>query len=287
MQNAYLRLIRFDKPIGTLLLLWPTLWALWFAYLGLPPITVLLTFCAGVFLTRSAGCAINDSADADFDGKVKRTSTRPLVTREISKKQALLLAMALSLFAFVLAVRFLKFKTIVWAFPALFLFATYPFFKRFFLLPQAYLAIAYSFGILMAFIEAQSKLPLSAYLVFSANFFWVIAYDTIYALVDIDDDLKIGIKTSAITFGDKVISVIMSCYAIFMGLLLAIGLYKHMGWIYFLTLGGECCLIYRIYHKIKTKDRENCFKTFLFNNYIGLLLFLGIAANYAVKGYFR
>ncbi len=280
--HAYLRLIRFDKPIGTLLLLWPTYWALWVAYQGIPPMRIFIAFSLGVFLTRAAGCAINDFADSDFDGAVKRTSTRPLVTGEVTKKQALLITALLSLAAFLLAVLFLQPLTILWSVPALFIFVSYPFFKRFFPIPQMYLAIAFSFGILMAFIEAENKLTYHAWLIFAANYFWVLAYDTIYALVDIDDDLKIGIKTSAITFGRHVIGITMGSYCLFIILSLILGVSAKFHWPYYLGIMIISALIVYIYTRIKDKERMSCFKAFLFNNYIGLVLFLAIVVNYLV-----
>ncbi len=201
MIRDYLQLIRFDKPIGTLLLLWPTLWALFFATNGVPPFKYLLVFTLGVFLTRASGCAFNDIADSDFDKYVARTQNRPLARGVISKTKAFIFAIILSLVAFILAICFLSFHTILLCIPALIIYITYPLFKRFFAIPQAYLGVAFSFGILMAFMQIQNNLNYIAWLTFMANLFWVIGYDTIYALVDIKDDLKIGIKTSAITFG--------------------------------------------------------------------------------------
>lgn len=283
MINAYLRLIRFDKPIGTLLLLWPTLWALWIAYAAIPPFGVLVAFVGGVFLTRAAGCAINDYADSDFDGKVERTANRPLATGVISKKSALLITAVLSLVAFLLAWIFLKKITLLWSIPALFIFVSYPFFKRFFPIPQLYLGIAFSFGILMAFIEAVNQIQMIAIALFMANLFWVLAYDTIYALVDLTDDLKIGIKTSAITFGRHVITIVMSCYVAFALLIAYVGYLANLNWFYWLSVLIIMCFIIYIYFKIRSKDRDSCFKVFLFNNNIGIVLFVGIVLSYLVK----
>ena len=279
MQN-YFRLLRLDKPIGTLLLLWPTWWALWIAYAGIPNVGVLFAFSAGVFLTRSAGCAINDYADRNFDGLVARTAGRPLATGVIKPKMALLITGVLSLSAFVIAWYWLKPLTLLWSIPALFIFVSYPFFKRFFPLPQLYLGVAFSFGILMAFIEHQGDLPLVAWLLFSANLLWVLAYDTIYALVDLPDDLKIGIKTSAITFGRYVIEIIMSCYLVFWLLLVLIGIVCGFSWVYFCGLVLILYLIYQVYQQIKTRERNLCFKAFLYNNWLGYWVFILIVLSY-------
>jgi 4-hydroxybenzoate polyprenyltransferase len=281
--NAYLRLIRFDKPIGTLLLLWPTLWALWISYAAIPPFGVLVAFVGGVFLTRAAGCAINDYADSDFDGKVERTANRPLATGVISKKSALLITAILSIGAFLLAWFCLKRITLLWSIPALLIFVSYPFFKRFFPIPQLYLGIAFSFGILMAFIEAVNLIPIIAIALFMANLFWVLAYDTIYALVDLPDDLKIGIKTSAITFGRHVIAIVMLCYVMFVLLLTYVGYIADLNWCYWLSVLIIIGLIIYVYVQIKHKDRDSCFRAFLFNNNIGIVLFVGIVLSYLVK----
>lgn len=276
MLQDYLRLIRFDKPIGTLLLLWPTWWGLWLAYHGLPPLTILIVFSLGVFLTRAAGCAINDYADAGFDGQVERTKNRPLVTGAISKKAALLTTAVLSILAFLLAIIFLSLNTLLWSIPALIIYLSYPFFKRFFAIPQLYLGVAFSFGILMAFVEARGHVPLIAVLLFAANLLWVLAYDTIYALVDIDDDRKIGIKTSALTFGKAVIPVIMLCYAGFLALLLIIGYHEQLGWVFDCGCFLALLLIIYVYWQIRQQQRLRCFHAFLFNNHIGWVLWLGL-----------
>lgn len=283
MLQDYLRLIRFDKPIGTLLLLWPTWWGLWLAYHGLPPFTILIVFSLGVFLTRAAGCAINDYADAGFDGLVERTKNRPLVTGAITKKAALLTTAVLSLLAFLLAVIFLSFKTLLWSIPALLIYLSYPFFKRFFAIPQLYLGIAFSFGIPMAFVEARGFVPLTAGLLFVANLLWVLAYDTIYALVDIDDDRKIGIKTSALTFGRAVISVIMLCYGGFLLLLLIVGYQEQLSWIFACGWLLGLLLVIYVYFQIRQQERLRCFRAFLFNNHIGWVLWLGLAVNLWLK----
>lgn len=280
MQNPYLRLIRFDKPIGTLLLLWPTLWGLWVAYSGIPPLKVLVAFILGVFLTRAAGCAVNDAADAEFDRHVKRTIARPVASGELSRMQAIVTAIILSLLAFLIAAISLQGKTLLWSIPALLIFISYPFFKRFFPIPQLYLSLAFSFGIPMAFIESRNGLTLATMLIFIANCFWVLAYDTIYALVDLDDDLKIGIKTSAITFGRHVILIIMLCYFGFYFCLLLLAAKLSYGIFYSLVTLSVLAMIVYIYREIKGRDRQRCFKAFLFNNYIGMTIFIGIFLEY-------
>jgi 4-hydroxybenzoate polyprenyltransferase len=274
MKNPYLRLIRFDKPIGTLLLLWPTLWALFIAGMGHPPLYTVLVFTLGVFLTRSAGCAINDYADAEFDRHVERTKHRPVTSGEISKKHALYVCIALSLIAFIMACATLKVTTLLLSIPALLIFITYPFTKRFLAIPQAYLGLAYSFGILMAFVEIQGWVPATAWLLFVANFFWVIGYDTIYAMVDMEDDLKIGIKTTAITFGDYVAPIICSCYMIFAILVAYIAHLLHFGvlfWVFWL------CTVLILAHQVRSaKKKVKLFQMFLLNNRVGYILLVAI-----------
>ncbi|AUR51305.1 4-hydroxybenzoate octaprenyltransferase [Aquella oligotrophica] len=280
LKNPYLRLIRFDKPIGTLLLLWPTLWGLWVAYGGIPPLKVLMTFVVGVFLTRAAGCAINDAADSEFDSHVKRTISRPVASGELTRLQAIVATGVLSLMAFILAAICLQGKTLLWSIPALLIFITYPFFKRFFPIPQLYLSFAFSFGIPMAFIESGMGLTLATLMIFVANCFWVLAYDTIYALVDLDDDLQIGIKTSAITFGKYVILAIMLCYFGFYVLLLLLAMKFDYGFCYLFSTLLVLIMIAYVYREIKGFDRQRCFKAFLFNNYIGMVVFIGIFLEY-------
>lgn len=275
--NPYLRLIRFDKPVGTWLLMYPTLWALLLAGNGKLHFGISLAFLLGVFLARSAGCAINDFADADFDSKVERTKNRPLATGEISKKSALLFCAILCIAAFLIALVFLQVKTLYYSVPALFLLASYPFTKRFLPLPQAYLSIAFSFGIIMAFIELQNKVSFLAILLFLANVFWVIAYDTIYAMVDYNDDIKIGIKTSAITFGKNVVVIVMSLYGLSVITLLLCGFMAHLSMWFYLGLLVYILQVIYIYTQIKDKQREKCFKAFLYNNKIGIVLSLAIA----------
>jgi 4-hydroxybenzoate polyprenyltransferase len=280
--DAYERLMRLDKPIGILLLLWPTLWALWLAGRGHPNLIVVWIFVLGTVLMRSAGCVMNDMADRDFDGLVQRTQNRPLATGEVSVKEALVLAAALSLSAFGL-VLFLNKLTILLSFAALFLAATYPLTKRFFAIPQAYLGIAFGFGIPMAFAALVGTIPSVAWLILAANIFWAIAYDTEYAMVDREDDLNIGIRSSAIFFGRFDVIAIMACYMAMLLLLSGVGILLTLKWPYYaglLVAGGIACYHYFL---IRNRDRTACFKAFLHNNWLGAAIFLGIFANSWLK----
>lgn len=277
--NAYFRLMRLDKPIGILLLLWPTLWALWLASNGWPDNRLLFIFIVGTVLMRSAGCVMNDVADRHFDGHVARTDKRPLVAGEVSVKEALLLATLLSLVAFGLVLT-LNVLTIALSFAALFLAASYPFTKRFFALPQAYLGIAFGFGIPMAFAAVQGWVPQQAWLMLVANIAWSLAYDTEYAMVDRPDDLKIGICSSAITFGKYDVALIMFFYALMLALMAYVGALMQLTWIYYVGLVLAGLLI--LYHFILIKNREpaRCFKAFLHNNWVGAAIFAGIFINF-------
>ena len=277
--NAYFRLMRLDKPIGILLLLWPTLWALWLASNGWPDNRLLFIFIVGTVLMRSAGCVMNDVADRHFDGHVARTDKRPLVAGEVSVKEALLLATLLSLVAFGLVLT-LNALTIALSFAALFLAASYPFTKRFFALPQAYLGIAFGFGIPMAFAAVQGWVPQEAWLMLVANIAWSLAYDTEYAMVDRPDDLKIGICSSAITFGNYDVALIMFFYALMLALMAYVGALMQLTWIYYVGLVLAGLLI--LYHFILIKNREpaRCFKAFLHNNWVGAAIFAGIFINF-------
>ena len=279
---AYERLMRLDKPIGILLLLWPTLWALWIASHGKPDWIVLLVFVTGTVLMRSAGCVMNDMADRQYDGLVERTKNRPLATGQVTVKEAYLLAAGLSLLAFCLVLFFNK-TTILLSVAALFLAASYPFTKRFLAIPQAYLGIAFGFGIPMAFAAVNDYIPPIAWLLLAANVFWAIAYDTEYAMVDRDDDLKIGIKSSAIFFGQYDVLAVMLCYAAMLGLLAYIGFALGFGIFYNLGLLLALALILRQYQAIKNRVKANCFKAFLQNSWIGLAIFAGIAAQFYFK----
>lgn len=271
----YLRLARLDKPIGTLLLLWPTLWALWFAADGLPAPYLLFAFVVGVFLMRSAGCVLNDLADRNFDGHVERTRERPLATGAVSVREALWLAFLLCALAALLIV---PLAPLVWlmALVALWLAASYPFMKRFFPLPQAWLGIAFSFGIPMAFAATCGQVPLAGWLLFAANIFWVLAYDTEYGMVDRNDDLKIGIHNAAITFGRFDVLAIMLCYAATLILLAAAGLVAGRGaaWYGSLVIASVIALYH--YRLIRSRERSDCFRAFLHNNWLGATLFIGV-----------
>jgi len=280
--SAYARLMRIDKPIGILLLLWPTLWALWIASAGHPSYLNLFVFIAGTILMRSAGCIMNDLADRNFDGHVTRTEKRPLVAGEVTVKQALALAGIISLVSFGL-VLFLNSLTILLSAPALFLAASYPYTKRFFVLPQAYLGIAFGFGIPMAFAAVQNEVPLVAWLMLLANVAWSLAYDTEYAMVDRKDDLKIGIYSSAITFGSLEVVAIMTFYGVMLALLAYVGSLLNLGMLY--SIGLIVALGIAIYHfsLIRNRQPANCFKAFLHNNWLGAVIFIGIFANYLIE----
>jgi len=278
---AYGYLIRLDKPIGTLLLLWPTLWALWLASGGMPDLSILLIFVMGTFLMRSAGCAINDYADRDFDRHVKRTQDRPVTSGSISGKEAVAVAGLLALIAF-LSIQPLNAFTKQLSVLALLVAFIYPFTKRFFAMPQAVLGIAFGFGIPMAYAAILGSIPLEAWILFVGNIFWVIAYDTAYAMVDRDDDLRLGLRTSAITFGRyDVIAIAISYGVLFISQLWVAQLadlsnYFLLGW--FLALA---CAIYHL-KLVSTRNRENCFRAFRHNNWLGGFLFLGIMLGLAL-----
>ena len=272
---AYAHLIRLDKPIGTLLLLWPTLWALWLASGGFPQWHLLIIFTLGTFLMRSAGCAINDYADQDFDRHVLRTKDRPITSGKISGKEALMVAGVLALIAFLL-IQPLNALTKELSFFALALAILYPFTKRFFAIPQAVLGIAFGFGIPMAYAAVLGFIPLEAWILFVGNIFWAIAYDTAYAMVDRDDDLRLGLRTSAITFGRHDVLAIAVSYGIlflsqvWVAQLANLGNYFWLGWCLALA-----CAIYHL-KLVSTRKREDCFKAFRHNNWLGGFLFLGI-----------
>ena len=278
----YARLMRIDKPIGTLLLLWPTLWALWIAAEGWPPLHILAIFIVGTFLMRSAGCVINDYADRDFDGHVERTRNRPLATGVVSPGEALALAAVLSAAAFVLVLP-LNTLTILLSVPALLLAGSYPFTKRFFAIPQAYLGIAFGFGIPMAFAAVTGTVPATGWLMLLANIFWAVAYDTEYAMVDRPDDLKIGIKTSAITFGRHDVLAVMLCYAAAFALLAVVGVLAGLGFAWYLGLLVACAIAGYHYTLIRARDRADCFKAFRHNNWVGGAIFAGLFIDFLLR----
>jgi 4-hydroxybenzoate polyprenyltransferase len=279
--KTYAQLMRLDKPIGILLLLWPMLWGLWFAAQGLPDWQILIIFILGTILMRSAGCVINDYADRKIDPHVERTKNRPMAAGRVSSKEALLLAAGLSVCAFLLILP-LNQLTILLSVPALFLAGTYPFTKRFFAMPQAYLGIAFSFGIPMAFAAQTDSLPPVIWILMLANLFWVIAYDTAYAIVDKPDDLKIGIQTSAITFGRFDVLGVMVCHACFIAIMLIIGQLQQMSLAYYAGLMGATGLIIYQYTLIRNRDRALCFKAFLHNNWVGMVVFAGIVLDFFI-----
>ncbi|MBP6366797.1 MAG: 4-hydroxybenzoate octaprenyltransferase [Nitrosomonas sp.] len=279
--KIYAQLMRLDKPIGILLLLWPMLWGLWFAAKGMPDAHILVIFVLGTVLMRSAGCVINDFADRKIDPHVERTKNRPMAAGKIGSKEAVLLAAGLSLCAFLLILP-LNQLTILLSVPALFLAGTYPFTKRFFAMPQAYLGIAFSFGIPMAFAAQTDSLPPLIWILMLANLFWVIAYDTAYAIVDKPDDLKIGIKTSAITMGRFDVMGVMLCHGMFIVIMLAIGQLQAMGMAYHAGLMIAVGLIIYQYTLIRNRDRALCFKAFLHNNWVGMVVFVGIALDFLI-----
>ena len=280
--SEYGKLMRIDKPIGILLLLWPTLWALWVAGEGRPALLVVVIFTLGTVLMRSAGCVINDYADKDFDGHVERTRNRPLAARRVSPREALLLAAGLSLLSLLLILP-LNGLTIALSVPALFLAGSYPFTKRFLAIPQAYLGIAFGFGIPMGFAALTGDVPVEAWVMLLANIFWAVAYDTEYAMVDRPDDLKIGIKTSAITFGRFEVTAIMICYAVTLALLAWVGLRTGAGAFFLAGLAGAAGLMGYHYTLIRERDRPRCFKAFLHNNWVGATIFAGWAADYLFR----
>lgn len=276
---AYHRLMRTDKPIGALLLLWPTLWALWVATPGVPPLGILAVFIAGVWLMRAAGCVVNDYADRKFDGHVKRTANRPLPSGAVSEKEARNLFVVLVLIAFVLVLT-LNLMTILLSVAALALAWTYPFMKRYTHLPQVVLGAAFGWSIPMAFAAVSESVPLSCWLMFFANILWAVAYDTLYAMVDRDDDVKIGIKSTAILFGrhDKLIVGILQVLVLV--LMAAVGWLNGLGWPFYASLAVAGALFVWQQKMIVHRDRDACFKAFLNNNYVGLALFVGLAVSY-------
>lgn len=276
---AYHRLMRTDKPIGALLLLWPTLWALWVATPGVPPLGILTVFIAGVWLMRAAGCVVNDYADRKFDGHVKRTANRPLPSGAVSEKEARNLFIVLVLLAFMLVLA-LNRMTILLSVAALALAWTYPFMKRYTHLPQVVLGAAFGWSIPMAFAAVSESVPLSCWLMFLANILWAVAYDTLYAMVDRDDDVKIGIKSTAILFGrhDKLIVGILQVLVLV--LMAAVGWLNGLGWAFYASVAVAGALFVWQQKMIVHRDRDACFKAFLNNNYVGLALFVGLAVSY-------
>jgi len=279
--SALLQLIRFDKPIGTLLLVWPTLWALWLAAQGVPDVTLLVIFVLGTFLTRSAGCIVNDLADRKLDGAVARTNARPLVTGAVTVREALVLFVALLLLAFIL-VLFTNALTIELSIVAVMLASSYPFMKRYTHLPQLVLGAAFSWGIPMSFAAQRGILPPALWLLYLGNLLWTMAYDTAYAMVDREDDLRIGIKSTAILFGqyDRLIIALLQLGSL-MSLYLA-GLAFGLGLYYNAALVVSAMLFGYQQYLIRERRPDACFKAFLHNNWVGMTIFAGVALNYLV-----
>lgn len=277
----YWKLVRGDRPIGTLLLLWPTWWALWLAAEGLPPIGTLLIFTAGIWLTRSAGCVINDYADRWLDPQVERTKTRPLATGAVSGREALAVFAILMLVAFGLVLLTNR-LTIYLSFVGVFLAASYPYLKRYTYLPQVYLGLAFGWGIPMGFAAVQGTVPPLAWLLFCANVLWATAYDTWYAMVDREDDLKAGAKSTAILLGEADLIAQGILYASFVTALALVGQRATLGISYQVALGITVLLIGWEFWRARKRDRAGCFAAFLHNNWIGGVVFAGIASHYAL-----
>jgi 4-hydroxybenzoate polyprenyltransferase len=278
----YLDLIRWNRPAGWLLLLWPSLYALWIAADGFPGWHLVAVFTLGTILMRSAGCCVNDVADREFDKHVKRTAQRPVTTGAVSVREALVLGAVLALLAFLLVLT-TNAAAIAWSFAALAIAIAYPYAKRYVSMPQAVLGVAFSFGIPMAFAAVQGRVPLLAWVLLLGNLFWVLAYDTEYAMVDRDDDLRIGIKTSAITLGSADVSVVMACYAAAI-LVWAIVLVGRVPlWTVLLTAAAAATQAFWHYTLIRDRSREGCFKAFRLNHWVGFTLFAGTVLGYALK----
>jgi len=284
--TEYEKLMRLDKPIGILLLAWPTLWGLWLSSVGNPDPIVFWVFVLGVVLMRSAGCVINDYADRDFDRHVERTRNRPLTAGRVTEKEALILAAALALMAFLLILPLRNGLLIQLSFAAAFLAASYPFTKRFFAVPQAYLGIAFGFGIPLAYAAQLGRVPPEAWWLLLGNVFWAIAYDTEYAMVDRADDLKIGIRTSAITFGRADVAAVVCCYVLALLIVGLVGQRAGLGQFFGLGLLGAAAIAVYHYRLIRAREPDRCFKAFLHNNWLGASVFAGIALDYLfAKGF--
>ena len=273
--NAYERLMRLDKPIGILLLLWPTLWAIWLSAPGVVRLDVLLIFVVGTVLMRSAGCIINDFADREIDPRVERTRDRPLATGLVGPREALVLAGILIVSALVLVLKLHRLVIYLSLF-AVVITVIYPYLKRFFAFPQAVLGIAFSLGIPMAFAAQRGYLPPLAWVLTGAVFLWIVAYDTEYAMVDRDDDIKIGVHSSAILLGRHDVTAIMACQAAFLAIMVAIGVWQRLGVIYYISLALAAVFVGLQYHLIRERNREKCFQAFRMNGWVGGLIFAGL-----------
>ena len=277
--TAIKQITRMDKPIGTYLLLWPTYWALWIASDGWPTLHMLLVFTLGVFLMRSAGCVINDFADRKIDGAVKRTQNRPLVTGALSSSEALQLFATFILFSLGLVLTLSNY-TIMLSFVAVLLAASYPFMKRITHFPQVVLGAAFSWGMIMVFAQEQGQIPVVAWLLFTANVLWTVAYDTMYAMVDRDDDLRIGVKSTAIIFGNNDKRIILFLQLMTLAILFTVGDILAFGWPYQLSLVVAAGFFSYQQILIAGRERERCFKAFLNNHYVGLVVFIGVTVEY-------
>jgi len=280
--DAYERLLRLDKPIGTLLLLWPTLWAVWLASRGMPTIEIVAIFSVGTLLMRSAGCALNDFADRGFDRQVERTRSRPLAAGEIHPAEALALALLLAATAFGL-VLMLNRLALQLSFVALAIACSYPYTKRFFALPQLYLGVAFGFGIPMAYAAIQWRLPAECWALLAANVCYAFAYDTEYAMVDRNDDAKIGIRTSALTLGRYDVAAVMASYAAMLAILAGVGVGLRLARPYYAGLALAGTMMGYHFRLIRGRSREGCFKAFQHNNWVGAAVFAGIVASYALR----
>jgi len=280
--DAYERLVRLDKPIGALLLLWPTLWAVWLAAEGRPSAGIVIIFVLGTWLTRSAGCAVNDFADRNFDAHVERTRNRPLAAGEIRPAEALAVAALLGLAAFGL-VLFLNRFAILLSFVALAIAVAYPFSKRVFAFPQLILGVAFGFGIPMAYAAIRNALPLECWLLLAANVCYSFAYDTEYAMVDRNDDAKLGMRTSALSLGAHDVPAVMLSYTLMLAILSGVGIILQMPVPYYLGLAAAWCMMLYHYFLIRGRTREGCFKAFRHNNWVGLAIFLGIFFSYPLR----
>ncbi len=280
--QQYWLLGRFDKPIGIFILLWPALWALWVASAGKPDALILLVFCLGVVLMRAAGCVINDYADRDFDPHVERTKQRPIAAGKVKPKEALMLFVVLCLIAFGL-VLLLNLYTIALSFVGAFLAASYPFMKRYTQLPQAYLGIAFGWAVPMAFAAQTNQIPLVAWVMYAAVVLWALVYDTMYAMVDKDDDLKIGVKSTAILFGEYDRHIMAVLQLVIVGLLVVVGQLQALSWPYY--TGVLVAAGFSAYQQtlIAQRDKVRCFKAFLNNNWFGLAVFAGLLVDYALR----
>lgn len=279
----WLDLVRWDRPAGWLLLLWPTLSALWVAAHGFPGWHLLAVFTLGTILMRSAGCCVNDVADRDFDRHVKRTAQRPVTRGAVSVKEALALGAVLALLAFGLVLTTNR-AAVLWSFAALAITLLYPYAKRFVSMPQAVLGVAFSFGIPMAFAAVQSRVPPIAWVLLAGNLFWVLAYDTEYAMVDRDDDLKIGMKTSAITLGRADVAVVMACYGLYLAIWALALMQRGLSAIFLIAIAAAAGQAAWHFTLIRQRSREGCFRAFRLNHWLGFTVFAGVVAGYAWRG---